>query len=198
MKMILCVVLICLLAVSSSAQIHPDPDGLGLYFDPGGTAYETQTSVPFQQVTAYLLATNITDPMGISGWECAVITTGSVAAPSWTVSGGLNVTDGSAGLFQVGIGLFELALPSAPTVLLATWTGFIMAPFDIVEFLVTPFPGSVSFPDSAGYASGSDAGHLIPFDINGGCFGSGWTIINMWCPLGAEQQSWSEIKTIYR
>lgn len=192
------VVLIGLLVSSATAQIHPDADGLGLYFDLAGTAYEFQTMAPFQQVSVYLLATNVTDPAGISGWECAVNVSGVVAAPSWTVSAGLNVADGAAGLFQVGIGLNELALPAAPTVLLATWTGFVMAPGDVVEFLVTPYPGSVSFPDSAGYASGSDAGHLIPFDINGGCFGSGWTIINMWCPLRAQELSWSEVKSLYR
>ena len=153
-------------------------DVIGIYFDLGATVCERTTAAPFQSVTAFLIITNPSDLSGVSGWEATVSVLGGAVAPSWILAAGLDV-DPSADGFQVGIGVNPQALPAGPTVLLATWTGFVMAPTDMISFVITPIPGSPSFPDSPGYASGDDAGVLIPLMPSSGYpYGAPCAIIN--------------------
>lgn len=178
MKKLLALLAIALIASSAMAQVDPDPDGMGVYFDMGGTVFETTTAAPFASVTAYLLITNPSDSSGVSGWEALVSVMGSPVAPSWTLSAGLDV-DGGPDSFQVGIGVNPLALPAGPTVLLATWVGFVMSPVDMISFVISPVPGSVSFADSPGYASGDSAGVLIPLQVSSGYpYGAPCAMIN--------------------
>ncbi len=145
----------------------PSPDVIGIYFDLDGDYYCTMTAAPFSSVVAYLLATKVTSSSGISGWEAQVWTDGAApVAPSWTLAAGLDVDDSPDG-FQVGIGTVT-PLPYSPAILLATWQGFIMAPTDMIEFFISGVPGSVSFPDTPGYAAGNDAGDLRVFHVTSG------------------------------
>lgn len=199
MKHAIIVLLVCILAASSFSQTVPIRDGIGIYFDMSGTSAEYITHAPFEQVTAYLLATYIRETSGISGWECHIETLGDMTGAAWTVSAGINVADPSMGLFNVGIGVGPLALPAEEVILLATLTAFILSPMDIVQMTVGPFPGSVSFDDTPGYAAGSDAQLLIPFVNSNRCTGLGAvTLINMLCPVATDDRTWSEIKTQFR
>jgi len=195
-----CFALILIVCISGSvlAQFGSDSDAMGLYFDTEGLEIEHHTLAPFSNVTVYLLILNPTDPDGISGWECSVGMSGSVIAPTWELAAGMNVADGALGLFSVGIGVVPDALPAAPAVLLATWTAFIMNPTDVVSLTVAPFPGSVSFDGTPGYASGADGGVLIPLALSHGCVVEGGVVINESCGLPSETASMSSIKKLFR
>ncbi len=189
---------VAVIAAPVAAQWEPTPNGIGVYFDLDGAVSSHHTSAPFEQVTAYMLALNITDPSGISGWECSVVMQGAPVAPTWVVTAGLNVADMAAGLFSVGIGVAPAALPAAPEIHLATWTGFVTAQTDVVSFHVGAYPGSASFDGTPGYASGADAGVLIPFEPTPGCFGDGSAWINQDCPLAGETETWGDLKALFR
>lgn len=196
----LLIILICGLALSATAQLNPEPDLLGVYFDQGATVRQIRTAVPFAEVTAYLVLTHPTDPGGIAGWECAVDVSGSLTAERWEIAAGLNIADSSRGLFHVGIGLSPLCLPPVPTVTLATWRAYAVSTTDPVFFRILPFPDTVSFQGSPGYASGQTPGHLIPLLVDcDAAYGSACATINYnGCGVGAENRSWSEIKALYR
>ncbi len=185
-----------LTAATAFAQDN-DPDGIGVYFDLDGLVTCHYTAAPFEQVTAYLLATNVSDATGISGWEAVVSVGGAPVAPAWTLAAGLDVDPSDTG-FQVGIGVAPAALPSAPAVVLATWAGFIMAPTDIVDFTVSDVPGSVSFAGTPGYASGSDAGLLIPFQVSSGYPYVACAQINACDVVANEDMSWSQVKDLFQ
>ena len=198
MKKLLALLAITVVASGAMAQVDPDPDGIGVYFDTAGTVFEMNTVAPFESVTAYLLITNPTDPSGVSGWEAVVDVIGAAVAPSWTLAAGLDV-DMSANGFQVGIGVNPLALPAGPAVVLATWTGFVMAPTDMVQFVVGPVPGSVSFADSPGYASGDDAGALFPLQVSSGYpYGAPCAMINGTGVVANEDMNWSQVKNLFQ
>ncbi len=200
MKLLLTTLVIALLATSASAILDPDPDGIGIYFDENADIVCTETMIPFEQVTAYLLATNISAASGISGWEAYIWTTGAApVAPSWTLAGGLDVDPTLEG-FQVGIGTVA-ALPWAPAIVLATWSGFMMAPTDAMSFFVSGVPGSVSFPHSPGYAAGDNAGDLREFQVSSGTgLDLPAAMINsLICGVVAnEDLTFSHVKSLYR
>jgi hypothetical protein len=196
MKKLLAMLAIALLASSAMATVDPDPDGMGVYFDLDGDVVCTTTAAPFSNVVAYLLATN--PSTGISGWEANIDVLGAAVAPAWTLAAGLDVDMSAAG-FQVGIGTGALALPAAPAVVLATWSGFVMAPTDVIEFFVSGVPGSSSFPDSPGYAAGDNAGDLREFQVSSG---TGMNLpvagINTCTVVANEDMTFTNVKSLYR
>jgi len=166
-------VALTVLALASVAQAgYPGSDAMALFLSSQSNSTEDpdfilNTSTPFEEIELHLL---IVDPsrQGVAGWEGIVEYTGSLTASSWTLTAGLDVdsandTDNHE-RFQVGIGLAPLALEpnDADNVVLATFSAFVLATTDEVEFFIKGVPGTTSFePDTPGYASPIDAGDLV-------------------------------------
>ncbi|HPF34120.1 MAG TPA: hypothetical protein P5571_02615 [Candidatus Krumholzibacteria bacterium] len=199
MKKLLAFMAVALLASGAMAQIDPDADGMGVYFDMGATEVCASTVAPFQQIVAYLCITNPSASAGVSGWEAYVTVTGGVVAGAWTLSAGLDV-DPSAEGFQVGIGTGGLALPAAPSVVLATYSAFVQAAGGEVAFYCEGVPGSTSFDGTPGYAGGSDAGDLRACQVSSGT-GLGLPVarVNGDCDIVAnEDMTFSNVKALFR
>lgn len=199
MKKLLAMLAVALLASGAMAQIDPDADGMGIYFDTEGTIFEMNTAAPFEQITAYLLITRPSATDGVSGWEAYVTGAAGLTAGSWTLAGGLDV-DASAEGFQVGIGTGPLALPYGDTVVLATLSGFVMTPTTPIALYVDGVPGSTTFPNSPGYAGGTDAGDLRACQVSSGT-GAGMPVacINGACSVVAnEDMTFSNVKALFR
>jgi len=201
MKKMLVLALAILVSTSAFAQIDPDENGIGLYFDELGFEVCTVTTAPFEEVTAYLLATNITEE-AVSGWECEVVTFGAPVAPAWLLNGLQPLNAFSAPLFAVGLGEGDLATePENNVVLLATYSAFVMAPTDVVEFAIQNLPASSFEPPSPGYAAGDNAGNLIPLQVSSGFpFGNVVAQINLPdCGVIANDNvSFGSVKALYR
>ena len=151
-RLILVAVLLLALAPAASAQIHLDPDGLGIYFDPYGASYCDQTSAPFEGITAYLLIVRPTSPSGVGGWEALVNVAGSVVAPAWTLTEGVNEAPAGAG-FRVELDPLISCLPRGPVVHLATYTAFVMNAGAPIAFSVIDSPAPYWFSGGPGYVS---------------------------------------------
>jgi hypothetical protein len=203
MKKMLAVLAVVLVASGAMAQIDPDPDGFGIYFDTDGLSYELATTASFQPVTAYLLLTRPSDTTGVSGWECTVdvVGPGALAVPvasSWVLSAGTDVDDTPEG-FQVGIGTGGAALPYGQTVVLATFSNFVFAPGMLVEFFISNIPGTQSFNDTPGYAAGSDETALIPAQVSSGYpYSNACAVINGAGVVADEPMSWSGVKNLFQ
>lgn len=180
---------------AAAAQIDQMPDGVGIYFDPGATLNCTFTAAPFAPVTAYLVATNITEPSGISGWECTVQVAGNLVAPAWTIAGG-GTNFLTAPNFAVGVGTV-VPLPFGPVVLLATLTAYVMNPTDMVNLYVRPAP-QPSIPGSPVYAAGDNAFVLHPLGQSTGGPDFPVAAINGDCPVANETGTWGEMKALFR
>ena len=69
MKKSLLMLLILALACSNSfAQLDPDDDGIGVYFNP--CACNNCITFDAGPQTAFLVITHPTSPQGVAGWEC--------------------------------------------------------------------------------------------------------------------------------
>jgi hypothetical protein len=73
------------LATSSGAQIDPDPDGIGIYFDEAATQTSATADVG-EDVVAYLVATHPSQSGGLAMWEAVVS-----ASPYAVVQGGTSL-----------------------------------------------------------------------------------------------------------
>jgi hypothetical protein len=188
-----------LVAASAFAQTDPGTDGLGVYFDLGGTSNcMTATINPYTPVTGYLLATRLTESSGVSGWECKMMFDVAPAIPpTYAIQGGgLNVL--TAPDFQVGI---PSALPFAPAINLLSFTLYYTAP---IRFAIGPCSVSSFNPAAPGYAKGSDPGVLKRFTLAasdavagtpGYYFVAG---INANCPVADATSSWTGVKNLYQ
>ena len=176
MKTASILVLFVCLAGGAVAQLDPGPDGIGIYFDMDATIFCTTTAAPFTSITAYLLITDPSTSEPITGWEARCWITGAPVAPSWSLANGVDL-DPDPLIYDVS---FDPVQPTGSTFLLATWTGFIMAPTDLISFDITGVPGSVRFPDSPGYITDGLVPRLHPLHtmfypasfvamINGNC-----------------------------
>jgi hypothetical protein len=84
-KAILCS-LVGMLVTPVVAQVDPDPNGIGIYFDEGANVYCTQADVG-SEMLAYLCLTRITSASGISKWEAAVEVSLPNAVLAWNLRG---------------------------------------------------------------------------------------------------------------
>jgi len=197
------------LAFSATAFAYPGPDSMGLYLDADAAAPHSltfSTTAPFQSVTLYLVISN-PSLGGVSGWEAAVNIVGTPTAPAWTLAAGLDVDSASDTStyqqFQVGIGVSGTSpgpiMPNGSgNCLIASWTGFVLAPTDELQFFITGVPGSVSFAGTPGYASPTNAGLLqAAFDNTSPLLPN--FCINTDCMIiGNQDLTFSNVKALYR
>ena len=193
MRSLAALALLLAVSVAATAQIDPAPDGIGVYFDLGGMDHCIHTAAPYESVTAYLLITNPhPDIASILSWEAQVEVLGDVLAPSWTLAGGED-SDPSPLLFSVVFEPSPLIPPAGPTFLLATWTGIVPQPTDVVHFQVGPVPGSPTFPDSPGYVADGPVPQLHPLTVSAGSR----FYINF-CTTPAEDATFTGLKALFR
>jgi len=202
MKKAILTLMMLAIATVAFAQIDPDENGIGLYFDEFGYEVCMTTAAPFTPITAYLLATNITEESGISGFECEVTTDGLLTAPAWALNGVQPLNVFAAPLFAVGLGENELATPIINNVvLLATLTAYVLAPTDQVAFGVKNLDASSFNPPAPGYAAGNNAGLLVPLQVSSGFpYSNAVAQINI-DPCGVvanDDVSFGSVKALYR
>ncbi len=195
------IALACLvsLAISGSAlaQVDPDPDGIGMYFDLEATQYCLDFSGG--QVFVYLLMTNCSQSSGISGWEAHVTYTVPAGdfETGWVLpTGSLNVS--SAPDFVVGLGTPH---PYESAILLATY-GILVFNTSTMDFYVGPC-NTPSIPGVPVFAAGDNPGLLLPMQQSSGSPDLPVAQINPdgGCPgqvTGSEQDTFGGVKSMYR
>jgi hypothetical protein len=127
-------------------------NSIGVFFDMSGISI-CATPAPYTTLTAYVLALNISEASGLSGWECSLITDPA------TFPAGATVTLDNGGTNALAEPDYAVTLPAAvpraPIIRLATWTSFYLG--GQILFGIGPaHPGR--FPDRAGpgYSAGDD------------------------------------------
>lgn len=201
-------VALTVLALSTVALAYPGPDSMALYTDAdaaGVPNLSLDTTAPFEPITLYLCISN-PSLGGVSGWEGIAEYTGSLTAPSWTVTAGLDVDSNdtnSMQRFQVGIGLAPAALePNGNgNVVLATFTAFVLSATDVVNFFIRGIPESQTFmnPATPGYVGPTDAGQLARAVNLAGDPTLPVFCINDDCGIvGNEDMTFSSVKSLFR
>jgi len=182
------------LATGASAQIDPDPDGIGIYADLDAMITSVTAEID-EPIEVYLILTRPSAPDGIRAWECSIEAPPNAVMWGWTlppgVSGGLFFIDPPNYIAAFG----NTSLPPTNIVVLMT---FIIKVTDTgpAEFFVGPHPddsGDFGLPTYL-------AGDLIPYGMHpwpDGASKPAFTVV-----IGGstqnELQTWGAVKTLYR
>jgi hypothetical protein len=157
--------LLLLLLAASMVQADPiDPyaDGIGIYFDSGATQFCKTWSGGM--VSAYLVLTNITEPSGVSGFECKLgyqVPAGSYLLNATLPPNAINAD--SAPGYLVGL---ATPLPWSPAVVVLT-LNMLETQGNAWVFKVLP-NDTPSLPGIPAYAAGGNPSVLIPLRQSSG------------------------------
>lgn len=186
-----------LLMVSSGyAQLDPDDDGIGVYFDPCACV-NCITFEPGPQ-KAFIVITHPTSPLGVGSWECKMWMEGPAVMGSVTLWGdGVNLAN-RPDEYIVGTVVPQINPYTYPAVTVAT-----------IDFLLTDTSSPVTFwidgiyfhslPDKVpAYLDGAD--NNIIKELRQATGGPQFPVatINGDCAVATEQQSWGGVKALFR
>ncbi|MFH1843538.1 MAG: hypothetical protein ABIF77_10070 [bacterium] len=196
MKLLTCLVCLSILLFSCPlfAQIDPDDDGVGIYFDLAGDEHCSQ--VPMGIVRdLYLLLTNASAPGGVAGWECRIENYPEYNfIVNWQPIGWIgSILDPPN--FQIGL---ATPLPWAPAIHLMTITVLVIN-MDCWWFSIVPHP-LPTVPGEIVYADGDDLFNFIPMHQSTGGPDTPVAGINCSCPppIDTESISWGGVKSMYK
>ena len=186
-----------LIASSAFAQLDPNPNGVGVYFDQGAMQNCLMDPPLYSQVTAYVIATNISTP-GILGWQCSLRTVPAVLPGGIGVTAGCTMTDVLPDMsctFGSRVGLND------PTIILATLT--VLFTGGAIDFAIGPH--SVPWlPDTPCFRAGNNFNTVLPLNASSSVPYPGYdntfivaSINGALCPVPTEPVSWGCLKALY-
>jgi hypothetical protein len=193
---------IVLLSTAALAQIDPDPDGIGFYFDTEGSQVcgtaETGTTV-----FIYLAITRASAAGGVYGWDARIelapdpLPEGHFVL-AWTLLGDGPLTIPMYPDYIVGLGT---PTPWSPSIELMEIQLLIAGVPACVQMFLRPV-GNPSHPGKMVYVDGSDLTNVIDLHYSAGEYGQPCLMLN--CPdcdpqiIASEPSSWGRVKAMYR
>lgn len=178
-------------ATPVTAQLDPDPDGLGFYADLDG--FVNHVNVPINTpLQIYLLHTRCSASSGVSAWECTVGLTGHIIVLGWNPVGGY-INFNVPPEFEVGI---YPPLPWAPAILL-------MDVWLMVQDLAPCYLSLSGGPlNSLGdglpvFAVGDNPEDLRTIYPSSGDVNLPVFAINGQAPIAVVNSTWGEVKNLY-
>lgn len=190
-------ILLLVAATAALAQIDPDPDSIGIYFDEGATVnvfapVGGQLQTPPPVVSAYLVATRMTLAGNVFWWESAVATyspeggPGSAPAIWGAPRGGTNVATNLPGSARWAFSVYPgpAPLPVVQILVLADleimWSPPDVVPLYIHSAMVVGF------------------GVSNPLSASSGTWNLPVAMINGEPPAAAETRRWGAVKSLFR
>lgn len=133
-KIALVIFLATLLTGNAFAQLDPDDDGIGVYFDP--CACVNCLTLDQGEHLGYVVITHPTSPSGVGGWEAAIWAEGPAFITEWELLGNAINAATRENEFIVGLGE-PLANPySFPAVVVAILHLLIVDTAEPVNFYI--------------------------------------------------------------
>jgi len=199
MKKLVILLAVSLMAVSAFAQIDPDPNGIGVYFDTGAMT-NAATWAGFTQNNAYVCITNPTGNVAAVefGYNLTVapgmlVRTAEVY-PATAVEASGNHAVPTAGENIIGFGS---PLPATSSVVVMSWTfmlfGAVPVDFYITGTSVPGLPG--------GEPAFVDQADLLMYKLQqstGGPLSAVATVNNPPTPVPVESASFGNVKSLFR
>jgi hypothetical protein len=179
----------------SLAQIDPDLDGVGIYWDEAATIYCHEVP-PFSPTVLFLVLTNPSAAGGVGYMECKLGFDSNQVQILGTVfpGGGINICDPFPNICAG----YHPPLPWAPTITLMSLQIFPLTA-ECSWLYLEPYDNA-AIPGQMAYADGDDPGNLIPMYPSTGDFAYPVFGANCFCPppIDVVDSSWGAVKTIYR
>lgn len=158
MRPLLLLAFLTLIPRAATGQHWPEPDVIGVYFDQAASSNCSWQS-PYTPITAYLIVTRLTEPSGLSGWECALVMQPESAFAGSTVTlahGGVNAL--APPNYDVTL---PAVLPRENVMLLATWSAFYLGGDEIMIAIGPSSPGHFPAEPGPGITAGNDSARRL-------------------------------------
>jgi hypothetical protein len=181
----------------TAAEAPRTEDVLGIYTTQDGTG-PVHLDVFSGSVTVFLVATHLSRPWGLNGWECHLLGDWEVI-PGIFYGGGILMGQAIniSAFPDFAVGLSQPLFPDAEgSVCLASFTFIFFGP-EIMELFLAPAL-QPSLPGLMCYAATGDPGMLIPFHWSSGDASMPVFGFNTTPPIPASTPcSWGAIKSLY-
>lgn len=185
------------IASMASAQIDPDADGIGIYFDQGATVNSTVIAEGTHVVNAYLILTNPSLEGNLDYWYCEVSTylddQNNYASIAGHPVNGSNVFDiNMPGSSTWGFRVFPHSDPPLEATLTTVLAELeiLIYDFDSPVFLYVRGAG-----DEVVYSAGPESASMNP---SSGSWDLPVAVINGEALVANDTQSWDRVKSLYR
>ncbi len=175
------------------AQSDPDPDGIGIYFDQGATTNSTVVAEGTSSVTAYLILTNPTIGGNLVHWAARVsCDPNSQASISGLVYNGSNIdVDNMPGSshwnFEASVN--QQPYPVSEITLLAELSIYSVSYSEPIYLFVTEGPEYPAYGTDEGWAYYHPSSGSLDLPV---------AVINGEAPVPTENQSWGQLKSLFR
>jgi hypothetical protein len=196
-KLVLALFLLSAMAGVAQAQLDPDDDGIGVYFDP--CACNNCITMDTGAQRGYLVITHPTSPAGVRGWECKLWADGPIFITGVTLLG-QTVNVGTPPEYMVGT--------AAPLINPYIYPAVVIA---IIDFFVadTTAPGRFfidgirfhSLPEKQpAYLDGSDTAIIKKLQQSTGGAAFPVAVVNGNCEgvVAIEGETWGGVKALFR
>jgi len=198
-KIAFALLLTLFVAGNAFAQLDPDDDGIGIYFDP--CACVNCLDLAPGEHLGYLVITHPTSAEGVGGWEATITSTGPGVVTEWELLGNTINVATRPNEFIVGLGEPAINPYSFPAVVVAIVHLYIIDESAPVEFFIDGvfFPSIIDSPQPA-YLDGSDYDIIKPLQQIQGSADLPVAIINGDCSgvVATTDESFDSLKALYR
>ena len=196
MKKSLLMLLIFALACSNSfAQLDPDDDGIGVYFDP--CACNNCVSFDAGPQTAFLVITHPTSPQGVAGWECKMWLEGPALITGVDLQG-QEINIGTAPEYVVGTVDPQVNPFTYPAIVVAVINFFITDINDPVTFWIDGIRFHSLSERVPAYLDGSDIEIIKELRQSTGGRDFPVATVNGDCAVSDEKETWGGVKALFR
>ena len=192
----LCLLTLVLAAGHAFAQLDPDDDGIGVYFDPCACVNCIPMDAGPQQ--GYIVITHTTyQEAGVGGWEAQIWVEGPAVITNTSYEGqSINFMTPPDYFVGIGVPLYNPFM--YPAVVVATIDFLIMDTATPVDFYIDGIYKH-SLPDRMpAYLDGANNDIIIPLQQPTGGPDIPVATINGECAVPITSKSWGEVKTLYR
>jgi len=195
-KLLVLVAAALLISGNSLAQLDPDDNGVGVYFDPCGCCMPC-IPLPEGEGFAWLVITHPSAPAGIGGWECRLEVEGPVAILGYNLLGANPINFTVEPNFLVGLSEPLVNPFTFPTLVVMEIHFLVLDVQPAIEFYLEP-NWTPSIPGELAYADGVDPDILYIMRQSTGGPGEPVAVVNGDCPVANEDATWGQVKTLYR
>ncbi len=198
-KIAFALLLTLFVAGNAAAQLDPDADGIGVYFDP--CACVNCLELPAGEHLGYVVITHPTSAEGVGGWEATIFNTGPGVVTEWELLGNAINVASRPNEFIVGLGEPVINPYSFPAVVVAIAHLFIIDDSSPVEFFIDGvYFHSIPDNDQPAYLDGSDYDIIKPLQQIQGSADLPVAIINGDCSgvVATTSESFDSLKALYR
>jgi hypothetical protein len=184
-------------ASAAMAQEDPGRNGIGLYLTSYGCG--TCCSTPATTFPIYLVATNVSAPSGIIGWEMEISWDGPAIDEDYTIEtvNGQYLNFETEPKFSVGL---TVPLPNPSTfILLMTMEITVESTTEPVTFYIDGLRFAHSLPERVpAYAAGNNPANIVELKQSTGGADYPVLTLNGDCAVANEEMAWSSVKDLFR